>query len=117
MDGKKQVETLEFRAAGDRGVGGRPQQGPRRTPARRAHDDDRLAVFGHGRDVEPDARAAAVIRIDAMWLAAEPTDMRAGVERLLARVVQVFGSAQAHHGYAFGVWYAARLPSLSTGSM
>jgi len=59
-----------------------------------------------------------------MWLAVEPVDMRAGAERLLARVVQVFGSAQAHHGYlfanargtrmklvvhdGFGVWCAAR---------
>ena len=30
-----------------------------------------------------------MIRIDALRLAAEPIDMRAGVERLLARVVQV----------------------------
>ena len=65
-----------------------------------------------------------MIRIDALWLAAEPQDMRAGTERLLARVVQVFGSAQAYHGYlfanarasrikllvhdGFGVWCAAR---------
>jgi len=35
-----------------------------------------------------DARAAAVIRIDAMWLAVEPVDMRAGADCLLARVVQ-----------------------------
>jgi transposase len=65
-----------------------------------------------------------MIRIDAMWLAVEPIDMRAGAERLLARVVQVFGVAQAHHGYlfanargtrvkllvhdGFGVWCAAR---------
>lgn len=65
-----------------------------------------------------------MIRIDAMWLAAEPVDMRAGADRLLARVVQVFGSAQAHHGYlfanargtrmkllmhdGFGVWCATR---------
>ena len=71
-----------------------------------------------------DARVAAVIRIDSLWLAVEPTDMRAGAERLLASVVQVFGSAQAHHGYlfanaratrikllvhdGFGVWCAAR---------
>ena len=50
--------------------------------------------------------------------------MRAGADRLLARVVQVFGCAQAHHGYVFantrgsrikllvhdgfGVWCAAR---------
>ena len=65
-----------------------------------------------------------MIRIDAMWLAADPIDMRAGADRLLARVVQVFGTAQAHHGYlfanargtrikllvhdGFGVWCAAR---------
>jgi transposase len=65
-----------------------------------------------------------VIRIDAVWLAVEPIDMRTGVDRLLASVVQVFGSAQAHHGYlfanarssrirlllhdGFGVWCAAR---------
>jgi hypothetical protein len=40
-----------------------------------------------------------MIRIDALWLATSPVDMRAGPERLLARVVQVFGCAQAHHGY------------------
>ena len=65
-----------------------------------------------------------MIRIDSLWLAVEPMDMRAGAERLLARVVQVFGCAQAHHGYlfanpratrikllvhdGFGVWCAAR---------
>jgi transposase len=65
-----------------------------------------------------------MIRIDAMWLATEPVDMRAGAERLLALVVAVFGAAQAHHGYlfanargtrvkllvndGFGVWCAAR---------
>ena len=65
-----------------------------------------------------------MIRIDAMWLAVEPVDMRAGAERLLARVVQVFGSAHSHHGYlfanarrtrmkllvhdGFGLWCAAR---------
>ena len=70
-----------------------------------------------------------MIRIDAMWLAVEPIDMRAGMDRLLARVVQVFGAAHAHHGYlfanvrgtrvkllvhdGFGVWCAAR--RLNTG--
>ena len=65
-----------------------------------------------------------MIRIDSLWLAVQPTDMRSGVERLLASVVQVFGSARAHHGYVFanaratrikllvhdgfGVWCAAR---------
>ena len=45
-----------------------------------------------------DSRVAAVIRIDAVWLAVEPIDMRAGAERLLANVVRVFGAARAHHG-------------------
>ena len=65
-----------------------------------------------------------MIRIDAVWLAIEPVDMRSGAERLLASVVKVFGAAQAHHGYlfanarsnrikllvhdGFGVWCAAR---------
>ena len=65
-----------------------------------------------------------MIRIDALWLATDPIDMRAGAERLMARVVEVFGAAQAHHGYlfanargtrmkllvhdGFGVWCAAR---------
>lgn len=42
-----------------------------------------------------------MIRIDALWLEVEPVDMRAGPERLLARVVQVFGAARVHHGYLF----------------
>ena len=42
-----------------------------------------------------------MIRIDSLWLGVEPVDMRAGADRLLARVVQVFGCAQAHHGYLF----------------
>jgi transposase len=71
-----------------------------------------------------------MIRIDAVWLAVEPIDMRAGADRLLARVVHVFGAARAHHGYlfansrstrirllvhdGFGVWCAAR--RLNVGS-
>ena len=70
------------------------------------------------------AGVAAVIRIDAVWLAVEPIDMRAGADRLLARVVHVFGAAKSHHGYlfanargtrikllvhdGFGIWCAAR---------
>lgn len=65
-----------------------------------------------------------MIRIDTMWLAVEPVDMGAGADRLIARVVEVFGAARAHHGYLFanargtrvklvvhdglGVWCAAR---------
>lgn len=65
-----------------------------------------------------------MIRIEAVWLAAEPLDMRAGTESALARVVKVFGAARPHHAYLFanrranrmkvlvhdgiGVWLAAR---------
>ena len=36
-----------------------------------------------------------MIRIDAVWLAVEPLDMRAGTDTALARVVRVFGEARA----------------------
>jgi len=65
-----------------------------------------------------------VIRIEAVWLAVEPLDMRAGTEAALSRVVNVFGEARPHHAYLFanrranrmkvlvhdgiGVWLAAR---------
>lgn len=65
-----------------------------------------------------------MIRIDGVWLAVEPLDMRAGTESALARVVNVFGEARPHHAYlvanrranrvkvpvhdGFGVWLAAR---------
>lgn len=65
-----------------------------------------------------------MIRVDAVWLACEPFDMRAGTETALARVVVVFGEARPHHAYLFanrratrmkvlvhdgiGVWLAAR---------
>ena len=35
-----------------------------------------------------------MIRIDTIWLAPEPMDMRAGTETARARVVAVFGAAQ-----------------------
>jgi len=65
-----------------------------------------------------------VIRIDAVWLAVEPIDMRAGTDAALARVVRVFGEARLHHAYLFtnrrsnrikvlvhdgiGIWLCAR---------
>ena len=66
----------------------------------------RRAVRAHA------ARLAAMIRIDAMWLAAQPVDMRSGADRLLARVVQHFGVAQAHHGYVFANARASRIKLL-----
>jgi len=53
-----------------------------------------------------------MIRIDQLWMAVEPQDMRAGAEGLLARVVQVFGCAQAHHGYLFANARATRIKVL-----
>jgi transposase len=52
------------------------------------------------------------MRIDALWLCAQPQDMRAGGERLLAQVVLVFGQAQAHHAYLFANSRATRLKLL-----
>ncbi len=65
-----------------------------------------------------------MIRVDAVWLAVAPLDMRAGTESALTRVVNVFGAARPHHAYLFanrranrmkvlvhdgiGVWLAAR---------
>ena len=42
-----------------------------------------------------------MIRIDAIWLATEPMDMRAGTETALARVITVFGAAKPHCAYLF----------------
>ena len=42
-----------------------------------------------------------MIRVDAAWFAVEPLDMRAGLDTALARVVNVFGEARAHHAYLF----------------
>ncbi len=65
-----------------------------------------------------------MIRVEAVWLAVQPLDMRMGAEAALARVVNVFGAARPHHAYVFanrrcdrmkvlvhdgiGVWLAAR---------
>ena len=65
-----------------------------------------------------------MIRIDEIWLAREPLDMRAGPDTTLARVVQSFGEARPHCAYlfankranrmkvlvhdGFGLWLAAR---------
>lgn len=53
-----------------------------------------------------------MIRVDAVWLAVEPLDMRAGTEAALARVVRVFGEARAHHAYLFANRRANRLKLL-----
>lgn len=53
-----------------------------------------------------------MIRIDAIWLATEPMDMRAGTDTALARVVAVFGAAQPHCAYLFANRRANRLKVL-----
>jgi hypothetical protein len=35
-----------------------------------------------------------LIRVDALWLAVQPLDMRAGTEAALARMVTMFGPAR-----------------------
>ncbi len=42
-----------------------------------------------------------MIRIDQIWIAVEPVDMRSGMDRLLAKVIEVFGASQPHHAYVF----------------
>ena len=70
------------------------------------------------------ARGAGLIRIDAVWLATHPLDMRSGFDSCLARVIKVFGAAHPHTAYLFanqranrmkvlvhdgiGIWLAAR---------
>ncbi len=53
-----------------------------------------------------------MIRINALWLAIQPMDMCAGTERLLTSLVQVFGQAQAQHGYLFANARATRIELL-----
>jgi len=53
-----------------------------------------------------------MIRVDAVWRGVEPLDMRAGTDTALARVVQVFGEARAHHAYLFTNRRANRLKVL-----
>ena len=53
-----------------------------------------------------------MIRIDAVWMAVEPLDMRAGVNTALGRVVKVFGEARAHHAYLFANRRANRMKVL-----
>ncbi|WP_317851113.1 MULTISPECIES: IS66 family insertion sequence element accessory protein TnpB [unclassified Pseudomonas] len=58
------------------------------------------------------ARSAAMIRIDSIWLATEPMDMRAGTETALARVIAVFGAAKPHCAYLFANRRATRMKVL-----
>ena len=74
---------------------GRPQPASAQSTTECGEPDASVAAVAQAHGV------AAVIRIDAVWLAVDPIDMRAGADGLLARVVQVFGAAKSHHGYLF----------------
>lgn len=54
-----------------------------------------------------------MIRIDTIWLATEPMDMRAGTDTAMARVISVFGTAQPHCAYLFAnrraIWSCSSL--------
>jgi len=39
-----------------------------------------------------------MIRVEAVWLSTTPLDLRAGMDTLLARVVQVFGEGRYANG-------------------
>lgn len=58
------------------------------------------------------SRVAAVIRVDTIWLATEPMDMRAGTDTAMARVISVFGAAQPHCAYLFANRRATRMKVL-----
>ncbi|NYT79353.1 IS66 family insertion sequence element accessory protein TnpB [Alcaligenaceae bacterium] len=53
-----------------------------------------------------------MIRVDQIWLAVEPMDMRAGSDTALARVVKDFGAARPHHAYLFANRRANRMKIL-----
>ena len=53
-----------------------------------------------------------MIRVDAVWLAVDPLDMRLGTEAALARVVNVFGAAHPNHAYLFANRRANRMKVL-----
>jgi transposase len=53
-----------------------------------------------------------MIRMDEVWLAVGVSDLRCGIDGLLARVVREFGQAQSHHAYIFANRNASRLKVL-----
>lgn len=50
-----------------------------------------------------------MIRIDAVWLATQPLDMRSSFDSCLARVITVFGAAHPHSAYLFANQRANRI--------
>jgi len=95
---------------------------PQKDPARQYYSSGRVAAGCAQCSLA--ARGLGLIRVDAVWLAVQPLDMRLGTEAALARVVGIFGAAHPHHAYllanrranrmkvlvhdGIGVWLAAR---------
>ena len=46
-------------------------------------------------------REWGMIRGDALWLSVAPLDMRASMDKILAKAAHVFGEARPHHAYLF----------------
>ena len=88
----RRVHCRAVAPAGGTTVHGHP---PRDAPGG-IHRYGELAAAGCWRMCCLAARLAEMIRIDAVWLATEPMDMRAGTDTALARVVKVFGAAHPH---------------------
>jgi len=56
-----------------------------------------------------------MIRVDAIWLALGASDLRGGIDRLLAQVVSGFAlGAQAHHAYVFANRRESLLEAVNT---
>jgi transposase len=55
---------------------------------------------------------ADMIRIGAVWLCSGQTDLRMGMDSLLARVIRDFGAARQHHAYLFANASGTRLKVL-----
>ena len=53
-----------------------------------------------------------MIRVERIWLATEALDMRSGADRMLARIIEVFGSAPPHQAYCFANRRATRMKVL-----
>ncbi len=60
----------------------------------------------------PSCAPEADIRIDAVWLATAPLDMRGVRDSTLARVMTVFGAARPHYAYLFAKRRATRMKVL-----
>ena len=62
------------------------------------------------------ARVHPMIRVESIWLALGVSDLRGGIDVLLAQVLRGFAAgAQPHHAYVFANRRADRLKVLEIG--